>query len=60
MTQPYACTTPVRVPPPVGGREELVGRGSESGHIAALLAAARAGRGGALVVTGEPGSGKTR
>ncbi|MFJ9824634.1 AAA family ATPase [Streptomyces sp. NPDC101160] len=37
-----------------------MGRGSESGHVAALLTAARAGRGGALVVTGEPGSGKTR
>lgn len=60
MPQPYACTTPTHVPPPVGGREELVGRGSESGHITGLLAAARAGRGGALFVTGVPGSGKTR
>ncbi len=30
------------------------------GRVLALLAAARSGRGGALVVTGEPGVGKTR
>ncbi|MFF0431037.1 AAA family ATPase [Streptomyces sp. NPDC004327] len=60
MTQPHACTTPAPVPPPVGGREELEGRGSESAHLAGLLGSARAGRGGALFVTGGPGCGKTR
>ncbi|MFI0944060.1 AAA family ATPase [Streptomyces sp. NPDC021020] len=39
---------------------ELVGRQAEMDRVAAVLAAARAGRGGALVVTGEPGAGKTR
>ena len=37
----------------------LVGRDAELDRIEALLAAARAGRGGALVVRGEPGIGKT-
>ncbi|MEV5375786.1 AAA family ATPase [Streptomyces nondiastaticus] len=41
-------------------RGELIGREREMGQIAAALAAARSGRGGALVVTGEPGAGKTR
>ncbi|MFI0900233.1 AAA family ATPase [Streptomyces sp. NPDC020983] len=39
---------------------ELVGREAEMDRVAAVLAAARAGHGGALVVTGEPGAGKTR
>ena len=37
----------------------LVGRGSERSTIDALLAEARAGRSGALVLRGEPGIGKT-
>ncbi|MER6450389.1 helix-turn-helix transcriptional regulator [Streptomyces venezuelae] len=41
-------------------RGELVGRGPEMGQIMLALAAARAGRGTALLVTGEPGVGKTR
>ncbi|MER8041456.1 AAA family ATPase [Streptomyces sp. NPDC094032] len=59
MTNPYACTTPVRdgVPHPEG---QLVGRGTETGRIADTLAAARTGRGGTVIVTGEPGVGKTR
>lgn len=37
----------------------LVGRTVESGRLDALLAGAASGRGGALVVRGEPGVGKT-
>ncbi|NUR91947.1 MAG: ATP-binding protein, partial [Nonomuraea sp.] len=37
----------------------LVGRREEAGHVDALLDAARQGQGGALVVRGEPGIGKT-
>ena len=37
----------------------IVGRGKERAAIAALLDAARAGQGGALVVRGEPGVGKS-
>lgn len=59
MTTPYGCTTPVRdhVPHPGG---QLVGRGTETGRIADALADARTGRGGTVIVTGEPGVGKTR
>ncbi|MFJ9593923.1 helix-turn-helix transcriptional regulator [Streptomyces virginiae] len=49
-----------RVCGPHRGRGRLVGRTAEMGRIAAALAAARSGRGGALFVTGEPGVGKTR
>ncbi|MGW4504236.1 AAA family ATPase [Streptomyces sp. NPDC004436] len=45
---------------PVPAQGELVGRAAETERIAALLGAARTGRGGALFVTGEPGVGKTR
>ncbi|WP_060179092.1 helix-turn-helix transcriptional regulator [Streptomyces sp. IMTB 1903] len=38
----------------------MIGRTAETERIAAALAAARSGRGGALFVTGEPGIGKTR
>ncbi|MGW0748439.1 helix-turn-helix transcriptional regulator [Streptomyces sp. NPDC002587] len=41
-------------------RGELIGREAEMGQVAAALAAARSGRGGAVFVTGEPGVGKTR
>ncbi|WP_328924457.1 AAA family ATPase [Streptomyces sp. NBC_00190] len=41
-------------------RGELIGREAEMGQVAATLAAARSGRGGAVFVTGEPGVGKTR
>src|SRR5690606_22570437 len=37
----------------------LLGRTAEQEAVARLLAAARLGRGGVLVVTGEPGIGKT-
>jgi DNA-binding CsgD family transcriptional regulator len=40
-------------------RQVLVGRELECGRIDALLDAARAGAGGAVVVAGEPGMGKT-
>jgi DNA-binding SARP family transcriptional activator/DNA-binding CsgD family transcriptional regulator len=40
-------------------RPELVGRERECGWIAELLAAARAGRSRALVLSGEPGVGKS-
>ncbi|MFC8510454.1 AAA family ATPase [Streptomyces sp. NPDC057131] len=59
MTNPYACTTPVPDHAPLHGGH-LVGRGTEMGRIADALAAARTGRGGTVVVTGEPGVGKTR
>ncbi|MEV8629399.1 AAA family ATPase [Streptomyces sp. NPDC051079] len=59
MTTPYACTAPAQdhVPRPGG---QLVGRGTETGRIADALADARSGRGGTVMVTGEPGVGKTR
>ncbi|MFJ6348489.1 AAA family ATPase [Streptomyces sp. NPDC092046] len=37
-----------------------MGRGTETGRIADALADARSGRGGTVMVTGEPGVGKTR
>ena len=40
-------------------RSALVGRGAELGRLAARIQQAAAGRGGAVVVTGEPGAGKT-
>ncbi|MFD9086765.1 AAA family ATPase [Streptomyces prasinus] len=45
---------------PPAGQPEFVGREAERGQIAATLVAARAGRGGALFVTGEPGAGRSR
>ncbi|WP_240675043.1 AAA family ATPase [Cellulomonas endophytica] len=41
------------------GPGELVGRTAETRAVTAMLAGARNGRGGALLVTGEPGIGKT-
>ncbi|WP_164540547.1 helix-turn-helix transcriptional regulator [Streptomyces abyssomicinicus] len=49
MTQRYVDTT-----------NPLVGRDAELEQIGAALAAARAGRGAAVFVTGEPGAGRTR
>ncbi|MFF4942689.1 AAA family ATPase [Streptomyces rubiginosohelvolus] len=54
-----ARAVPGRAEPP-SGQPEFVGREAEQGHIAAALVAARAGRGGAFFVTGEPGAGRTR
>jgi DNA-binding CsgD family transcriptional regulator len=45
--------------PPVLGEQVLPGRRSECKTLDSLLARARAGRSGALVVRGEPGVGKT-
>ncbi|MFC6834227.1 ATP-binding protein, partial [Streptomyces goshikiensis] len=45
---------------PRTGPAQLIGRAAEMGRITAALTAARAGRGGAIFVTGEPGVGKTR
>ncbi|MFD6502632.1 ATP-binding protein, partial [Streptomyces goshikiensis] len=45
---------------PRTGPAQLIGRAAEMGRITAVLTAARAGRGGAIFVTGEPGVGKTR
>ena len=39
--------------------ERLLGRHAERERVRALLGHARNGRGGALLVTGEPGIGKT-
>jgi class 3 adenylate cyclase/DNA-binding SARP family transcriptional activator len=49
-------------PPPSAsaGPSILVGRGAELDRLVAALDAARAGQGGAAVVVGEPGIGKTR
>jgi DNA-binding CsgD family transcriptional regulator len=38
---------------------ELIGRGPETARLHALIADANAGRGGALILRGEPGIGKT-
>lgn len=46
-------------PATTGSRERLLGRAPERAALAALLADARAGRSGALLLRGEPGIGKT-
>ena len=43
----------------MGGDPRLLGREAEERQIGALLAGARNGRGGSLLVVGEPGTGKT-
>ena len=43
----------------MGGDPRLLGRDAEERQIGALLAGARNGRGGSLLVLGEPGTGKT-
>ncbi len=53
----WAGLSVAAVPTLVGVR--LVGRSSQLAAVAALLAAARGGRGGLLVLTGRPGSGRT-
>src|SRR5690606_16210161 len=62
--QPAGRVRLVRGPWPAFGRPYtrwvvLLGRTAEQEAVARLLAAARLGRGGVLVVTGEPGIGKT-
>src|SRR5689334_12545868 len=62
-SRPGSSLTPGKspgfVPRPRYGRPVLAGRDVERGAIAALLDAARAGNGGALVVRGVAGSGKS-
>ncbi|PWW21970.1 putative ATPase [Geodermatophilus normandii] len=53
-----AAAAPVPVPAPAG--DGFVGRPEELAALAGAWAAAGAGRGTAVVVTGEPGIGKTR
>ena len=50
------CPLPLASP---HGRAPLLGREAEERRIGALLAAARNGRGGALLILGEPGIGKS-
>lgn len=68
MTQTPVRTGPLAEHPrvavdrggPLTSRRQLAGRESELARIAAALDAARAGRGGAFFVRGEPGMGRTR
>jgi hypothetical protein len=46
--------------PPLGGRAPLIGRQDELRVLDAVLRGAVAGRGGVIMLTGEPGLGKTR
>jgi class 3 adenylate cyclase len=46
--------------PPLGGRARLIGRQDELRVLDAALRRAVAGRGGVIMLTGEPGLGKTR
>ena len=51
------------MPPALGGRSTVrpfVGRAQELGDLAAALADAKIGRGSLVLLTGEPGIGKTR
>jgi DNA-binding SARP family transcriptional activator len=50
----------VRMPPEADGEPELVGRKAQLDVFEAALAGVSAGRGRAVLVTGEPGIGKTR
>jgi DNA-binding SARP family transcriptional activator/predicted ATPase len=54
-----AVAAPVMAPPPAGDGE-LVGREEQLAVLDAILAGAAAGRGRLVLVTGEPGIGKTR
>ena len=48
------------MPPVHGSPSSVLGRETELAHLSELLAAARDGSGGALVIRGDPGVGKTR
>ncbi|WP_369255967.1 BTAD domain-containing putative transcriptional regulator [Geodermatophilus amargosae] len=64
LRQDAALTVPARTPAPVARElpagDGFVGRPEELAALAGAWAAAGAGRGTAVVVTGEPGIGKTR
>jgi DNA-binding SARP family transcriptional activator len=55
-----AGPAPAPASPGAGERRPLVGRAAELERLTAALDAARSGTGGAVVVVGEPGIGKTR
>ncbi|MGW1143167.1 AAA family ATPase, partial [Streptomyces zhihengii] len=57
-TKAPTATQPLDGGPPLRG--QLVGRAAETARIGAALAAARSQRGAAVVITGEPGVGKSR
>ena len=56
MAQPAASPSP---PEPRSGTSTFLGRGAERDRVDRVLAAARDGRSGVLVLHGEPGIGKT-
>lgn len=59
---PVPASVPAAVPVPVparGGRSAFVGREAALRQLTEALAAAEAGRGQVVTVTGEPGAGKT-
>jgi DNA-binding SARP family transcriptional activator/RecA/RadA recombinase len=61
--EPVAAPEPAPAPGPheeAGGEQPLVGRVAEVDRLRVVLARVAAGRGGVVVVGGEPGIGKTR
>ena len=61
LTRAMHQTTSAFVPSVAGaGRDQMVGRGDELAVLAEVSAAVATGRRGAVVIDGEPGSGKTR
>jgi tetratricopeptide (TPR) repeat protein len=62
LASDVAAAAPIAAPTPLGGlvRGRLVGRDVELDTLRRSWSQAAAGRGGMLLVSGEPGSGKTR